>query len=88
MSDVEHANHDAGGHFFTPEARRWFGSRIGRTLYGGRWFVSSELNYAGGRTWKVRRALANGRIETESEHATPEAARREATRLARDLHGS
>ena len=69
MAQVRAANAAAGGHWFEPAALRFFGSRISETLYGGRFFVTSEQDRHGGawdgeRRYTVREALPGGRIET------------------------
>lgn len=79
MSDVIRANKAIDHHFFDPGTLRWFGSRIGRTLYGGRYFVTSERDsgmtiqgqhYAawdGRRRYTIREALPDGTIEDVGE---------------------
>ena len=42
MDDVKRASQAIGHHWFEPDTMRFFRSRIGRTLYGDRYFVSSE----------------------------------------------
>ena len=64
MQQVREANEATGQHWFSPSTIRWFNSRIGRTLYGGRYFISSEQPPRGERMWSVREAMPDGTIET------------------------
>ena len=92
---VERANRDSGHHFFDDDTRRFFLSRIGQTLYGGRFFVTSERSGFGletPRRYSVRFACDDGTIDTlwdDSEaggflhYATGDQARRAAKRAAR-----
>jgi len=68
MDQIKQANHEAGGYWFSPGARRFFRSRLGRTVYRGRYFVSSEQqddNHP--RRYTIRRAGDDGRISTVGE---------------------
>lgn len=67
MDDVRRANERAGHHWFEPETMRFFRSRVGETLYGGRYFVSSEKGPDGSRRYSVREAKADGSISTVGE---------------------
>lgn len=42
MYAVKLANRQAGFHFFEKATLRFFASRIGRELYGGKYFITSE----------------------------------------------
>lgn len=70
VAEVARANAEAGHHFFGPSALRFFGSRIGRTVYGGRYFTTSEArppfgdDPGGERLWTVRRANGDGTVGT------------------------
>ena len=64
MSDVRRANKDAGYHWFDSSTLGFFGSHVGRTLYGGRYFISSEQPPYGPRRYTVREAEPDGGIET------------------------
>jgi hypothetical protein len=64
MADVRQANKDAGYHWFDSSTLGFFGSVIGRTLYGGRYFISSEQGPNGIRAYTVREVEADGGIET------------------------
>ena len=69
MSEVRRANEDRGHYFFEPATLRFFRSRIGSTLYGGRFFVTSEQHVspmfgADPRRYTVREAMPDGSIDT------------------------
>ena len=69
MIEVKSANRVRGHHFFEPGAMRFFRSRIGSALYGGRYFITSEQfegsnGYRAERAFTVREALTDGTIET------------------------
>ena len=77
MADVKRANKALGHHFFEPAALRFFDGRVGATLYGGRYFVTSEQMHGSTgslpRAWTVRAAHDDGSIHTVGEfqaHAT------------------
>ena len=87
MQQVRAANAAAGGHWFNADAARFFGSRVSDTIYGGRFFVSSEQDRHGGawggeRRYTLREALAGGRIETVGRFGMFDT-RREAVAFAR-----
>ena len=74
MADVRRANAANGFHFFDASTLRFFASRIGRTLYGGRYFITSEQfisysdpSYSGDRLYTVREVQPDGSIETVGE---------------------
>lgn len=84
IQQIRDANEARGHHFFEPGAMRFFRSRIGRTVYGGRYFITSEQfvdsNYrAWPRQYTIRRANDDGSIDTVDEFgkfdSTAEAAR-------------
>ena len=59
MDEVETANQRAGRHFFDASAKRFFGSRIGQTLYASEdrtryAFVTSEQPPHGDRAYTAR----------------------------------
>jgi hypothetical protein len=69
IEQVRAANKRLGHHWFDADTLRWFNSRVGGTLYGGRYFVSSERGFdrqiwGGTRRYSVRRANPNGSIST------------------------
>ena len=72
MDDVRKANADAGHYFFEPGALQFLRSRIGNTLYGGRYFITSEQfvgsdHVAAPRRYTVREVTDEGHIETVGE---------------------
>jgi hypothetical protein len=97
VADVRRANAAIGHYFFDRDALRFFGSRVGSTVYGGRYFVTSERDEAissrfpaawnGERRYTVREAAADGSVSTVGAfgaYATGAAARRVAEALAND----
>lgn len=42
IDQIKEAHESRGGYWFTPGAMRFFSSRLGKTVYGGRFFISSE----------------------------------------------
>lgn len=56
----------AGSHFFDAETMRFFGSRVLPTVYGGRYFITSEQDHYrnGAKAYTVRIALDKGNIDT------------------------
>lgn len=78
MAGVRAANRSAGFYFFDPESMRQFGSRVGGTLYGGRYFVTSEQDrfpfvpeesraWFGMRRYSVREVRPDASIATVGE---------------------
>lgn len=71
ISEVKRANERLGHFFFDAGSKRFFDSRIGRTLYGGRYFVTSEQFHgsegSAPRAYTVREAREDGGIETVGE---------------------
>lgn len=71
---IKRANAQADHHFFERGALRFFDSRIGRAVYGGRFFITSEqfhsspsftgLRFSNPRRYTVRVANDDGTIET------------------------
>ena len=85
VSQIKAANKAAGLHWFEPSTLRFFKSRVLSTVYGGRFFVSSEQGPNGVRAYSVREASEDGEISTVGEFqgwATATQAKREAKRLA------
>lgn len=99
VADIRAANRAIGHHWFDRDTVRFFGSRVGRTVYGGRFFVSSEQDqpfgrfpaaWNGERRWTVRMADDDGSITTVGPfggYRSGEEARRAAQDLARELEG-
>ena len=91
MREIERANDRAGNHWFKPDTLRFFGSRVGEDVYGGRLFVTSEKPPHGARAWSIRAALDDGTIETVGEflgYGSRAAAHRAARALAAELPAS
>jgi hypothetical protein len=67
IEEIRAANRDAGLFFFSPDTMRFFRSRVGRELYGGRFFITSEqFDDAAPRWYSVRCANRDGSIDTVS----------------------
>jgi len=65
MKDVVAANAAIGNHWFDPATKRFFRSRIGSTLYGGKYFVSSEqFDDDSPRLYTIRCVYPRGSIGT------------------------
>lgn len=69
MHEVIAKNKSAGFHFFDTDTKTFFGSRVLPTLYGGKWFITSEWTnwYRDHRAWTIREAQEDGGIETVGE---------------------
>lgn len=69
MAAVRAANKAAGHHWFEPATLRFFGSRIGGTLYGCRYFVTSEFTgfERSARGYTIRQVNQDGTIDSVSE---------------------
>lgn len=89
IDEIKFANKNAGFHFFSEGAMYAFDSRISKNVYGGRFFVTSELNFdKTARVYTLRMANSDGSIETIGEfgqYATLRAAKRAAMNCARYL---
>jgi hypothetical protein len=66
MAAVKAANRAAGHHWFEPATLRFFGSRVGGTLYGCRYFISSEFTGFDrcARGYTIRQVNDDGTIDT------------------------
>lgn len=84
IAEIKRANREAGFYFFSPSAMRFFGSRVLPTVYGGRYFVTSEQPPHGPRAYAVRRIGADGDVTTIGRTCQHPTARRAkgAARLA------
>ncbi len=80
IDQIAYLDRETGGHWFSPGAVRYFGTRYGSRVWGGRYFVTSEKDPAGHawdgrRRYTVRRATyEDGRVEIDTigefgEHA-------------------
>lgn len=68
IKEIKQANRASGGHWFDPDTLRFFRSRIDSTVYGGRYFVSSEqYDDSTPRLYTVREAKPDGDVETVGE---------------------
>ena len=90
IGEIRYENQRSGHHWFDPATLRFFGCKVGRKVYGGRYFISSEQDdyqdrygnpvaWGGRRRYTIRMANADGTIETIGDfgqYATSEAARR------------
>lgn len=83
IKEIRDENELVGQHWFSPESLRWFGSKIGRTVYGGRYFITSEQDTYGAwnneRRYTIRVANADSTIDTVGDfgqYATSAEARR------------
>jgi len=81
MADVRAANKAIGHHWFSPGAKTFFRSRVGRTLYGGRYFISSEqFSERAPRFYTIREVSHDGQIRTVGtfqQYRDAESARKE-----------
>lgn len=64
MADVRRRSAETGHHWFSRKTMQFFKSRIESTLYKNGCFVTSEEPPYGARRYSVRRAMADGSIET------------------------
>lgn len=92
MTNVRYENRCKGQHFFSPSTLRYFGSRIGSRVYGGRFFITSEQDsygaWGGKRRYTIRVVSNDADIDTWGEHgqfATRSGAVKCAERLAEIL---
>lgn len=85
MADVKQRNAEIGHHFFDADTLRFFSSRIGGQLFGGRYFITSErYDQTTPRRYTVRLVNPDGSIDTVGEfqqYATLDAARRAVSTL-------
>lgn len=86
ISQIIQDAENLGSHFFSKNTMRFFSSRILPTIYGGKYFVTSERDTYSDRprAYTVRSAV-NGDINTIGQHCgwdTAYYARKEAKRLA------
>lgn len=92
INEIKERSQQAGNHFFDKETMEFFDSRIGRSVFGGRYFITSEqFHHSDGshpRKWTVREAHDNGDITTVGEYqqyATSHDAVKAAQTLAKEL---
>lgn len=75
IDDIQAAHNATGGHFFSPSAMRFFGSRILSPVFPGGYFVTSERDtgpapaaWHGERRYTVRVCRPDGDIDTVSDY--------------------
>lgn len=65
VKQVRQANKAIGQHFFDRGTMRFFASRVGRRVYRGCYFISSERReYDEPRRYTIRRVAEDGRVYT------------------------
>jgi len=71
IRQIKEANKSAGMHWFEPATLRFFGSRIHKRVYYGKFFITSErCRWEGGdnrRLYSIRQANEDGSIDTVGE---------------------
>lgn len=85
IDDIRQANAEAGLRFFD-EHKRIYDGHVGKTVYGGRYFVTSE-KYPTGRRYTIREALLTGwvfAVGGAGDYASREAAIVEIKRLLKE----
>lgn len=83
IDEIKQANRAAGFKFFTPGAMQFFRSRVHDTVYGGRYFVTSERDPDGNpRRYTVRKCDTDGDVGTAPGHDFMEYASRDAAHKA------
>lgn len=65
MKEVRQANHNLGHVWFRPDVMESHGTTIESDLIGGRWFITSDKTYNGGRAYTIRHVESNGNVHTE-----------------------
>jgi hypothetical protein len=95
IESIRRANAKAGFYFFEAGALRFFASRIGSTVYGGKYFITSEqFRPSSGpparRKYSVRMIRPDGSIDTIGgfqAYASRSGAASAALRLASQVNG-
>ncbi len=65
LDAIKAANEKLGHYWFQPATMRFFRTRLGRTVYGGRYFITSEqFERCGTRAFTIRKANDDGSIDT------------------------
>ena len=87
INEIKKSHEAQGGHFFDPCWMRVYNSRIGRTVYKGKYFITSEqfisVNEVEPRRYTVKKCV-NVEIETVGEFQQF-ATRREAIKFIETL---
>jgi hypothetical protein len=85
IDQIRQHNAAIGQYFFSSGAMRFFSSRIGREVIGGRYFITSEqFDYNSPRLYTIRECI-DGKVEQVSEfqeYKSGRAARAAARKLA------
>lgn len=88
ISQIKKLNEAIGHHWFSDDTMRFFSCEVLPTIYGGKYFISSEedtyCNYE--RKFTIRIAYANGNIDTVGkfqEYETAEQAIEAVTEIVR-----
>ena len=77
IETIAKANTDAGGHFFDERTISFFKAKVLPTVYGGKYFITSDVT-PDGKRYSVREALSSGLIKLVGErhaHVSKAAAR-------------
>lgn len=82
ISEIMQVNESVGNKFFSHKAMRFFKSRICPTIYGGRYFVTSEEVWDIGRRYSIRECSDDGAIIT---HHSMIGSHKEAVKHAKEL---
>lgn len=92
IAEIKERAAHAGSHFFDKDTMEFFDSRVGRAVFGGRYFITSEQFHHGDgsqpRKWTIREAHPNGDITTVGtfqQFDTPNEAVKAAQALAEEL---
>lgn len=86
IGQVANANSGIGHHWFDADTLRFFKSRVLDTVYGSRFFISSEKPPHGNRQYAIRVIFPDGEVENfDNGYGTANAAKREIKRLLEGL---
>ncbi len=61
---VKLANQRSGGTWFSRDNMRYWGTRVGNAVYGGRYFVTSDETFDRTRAYSIRELMDDGSIDT------------------------
>ena len=87
VGEIEAHHRATGKHFFDAAAKRFFNSRIGQAVYGGRYFITSErFDHNSPRLYTIRECV-NGSIETVGEFQAYESSAQARAAIKRLLEG-
>lgn len=85
IDEIKAANAAAGHNWFSPDTMRYWHTRVSGTVYGGRYFVTSD-GPSGERGYTVRHASPDGGVSTARGCTFREfATRAQAIKRAREL---